>query len=149
MCEFCRQTLCVTMDGRHFFGLQRSPHTEPRPDKEGLQQILEGVEGLWSLERFYLPVQKSRATGDRVDAVREVYSGRLEYICLNSLQITTSVHWCTIWSYLNFRLEFVMPYTLQHTRDVRNLSAYGYDCCLITGFPFALVFTCTFTEWVT
>ena len=31
---------------------------------------------------------------------------------------------------------------------VPNLS-YEYDCDLITGFPFALVFTCTFTECVT
>ena len=54
----------------------------------------------------------------------------------------------TIWGYWNFRLEFVMPYISQHTRDVPNLS-YGYDCDLITGFPFALVFTCTFTECVT
>ena len=30
--------------------------------------------------------------------------------------------------YWNFRLEFVMPYTSQHTRDVPNLSAYEYDC---------------------
>ena len=53
------------------------------------------------------------------------------------------------WGYWNFRLEFVMPYISQHTRDVPNLSCY---CDLITafiGFPFALLFTCTFTECVT
>ena len=33
-----------------------------------------------------------------------------------------------------------MPYTSQHTRDVPNLS-YEYDCNLLTGFPFALVFS--------
>ena len=48
----------------------------------------------------------------------------------------------------NFRLEFVMPYISQHTRDVPNLSC-EYDCDLVTGFPFALVFRCTFTECVT
>ena len=35
---------------------------------------------------------------------------------------------------------FKMPYTSQHTRDVPNLSAYKYDCDLITGFSFALMF---------
>ena len=60
----------------------------------------------------------------------------------------TPVYWYTIWGYWNFRLEFVMPCTPQHTRDVPNLS-YEYDCDLITGFPFALVFTCTCTECVT
>ena len=36
-----------------------------------------------------------------------------------------------------------MPYTSQHTRDVPILS-YEYNRDLITGFPFVLVFTCTF-----
>ena len=37
-----------------------------------------------------------------------------------------------------------MPYTSQHTRDVPNLS---YEITyLITGFPFVLVFTCTFSH---
>ena len=53
------------------------------------------------------------------------------------------------WGYWNFRLKFMMPYKSKHTRDEPKLS---YDCDLITafiGFPFALVFTCTFTECVT
>ena len=54
-----------------------------------------------------------------------------------------------IWGYWNFRLEFVMPYTSQYTRDVPSHLSYEYGCHLITGFPFALVFTCTFTEFVT
>ena len=70
-------------------------------------------------------------------------------ICWHSLYPPRRI-WCsTIWGYWNFRLEFVMPRTSQQTRDVPKLS---YDCDLITafiGFPFALVFTCTFTECVT
>ena len=33
--------------------------------------------------------------------------------------------------------------------DALHITTHEYDCDLITGFPFALVFTCTFTECVT
>ena len=36
-----------------------------------------------------------------------VYSGRLEYNILLTFTLPTPVHWCTIWGYWNFRLEFV------------------------------------------
>ena len=83
------------------------------------------------------------------------------------------IYFATHW---NFQLEFVMPRTSQHTRDLPNVS-YDYDiwkhpvfrlllalCRLVglskrniiepsltafKGFPFALVFTCTFTEYIT
>ena len=76
-----------------------------------------------------------------------VYSGRLEHICWNSLLLVhTTVHWC----YWNFRLEYVMPYISQHTRDEPNLSyAWLRSHHYFIGFSFAVVLTCTFKEYVT
>ena len=49
---------------------------------------------------------------------------------------------------LEFSVRICDALQSQHTRDVANLS-YEYDCDLVTGFPFALVFTYTFTEYIT
>ena len=47
------------------------------------------------------------------------YSGRLEYICWNSLQIPIPVNWCTIWGYWHFRLD--LWYGTHHNTHVRYL----------------------------
>ena len=44
---------------------------------------------------------------------------------------------------LEFPVRICDALQSQNTRDVPNLS-YEYDCDLTTGFPFVLVFTCTF-----
>ena len=58
------------------------------------------------------------------------------------LKFTLDTHPGSLMHYLGL-LEFLVRIcdALQHTRDVPNLSD-EYDCDLITGFPFALVFTC-------
>ena len=65
------------------------------------------------------------------------------------LKFTPDTHPGLLMHYLGL-LEFLVRVcdALQHTRDVPNLSD-EYDCDLITGFPFALVFTCTFRPCVT
>ena len=60
-----------------------------------------------------------------------VYSGRLLRFVL-----PTPVHWCTLWGHWNFRLEFVMSQTSQHTRDLPNLSC---DCDLWRHLVFRLL----------
>ena len=51
------------------------------------------------------------------------------------------VHWCTIWGSYYWNLRWNL-WCVTHT-------THEYDCYLFTGFRFALVFTCTFTECVT
>ena len=67
-------------------------------------------------------------------------------VCSTFAEIHSTHPGSLAFGYWNFRLDFVMPHTSQHTRDLY------YDCDLITafiGFAFALVFTCTtFTEYM-
>ena len=49
--------------------------------------------------------------------------------------LPTPVHWCTIWDYWNFRLEFV-THTSQHTWDLPYLS---YDCVFWIHLVFLLL----------
>ena len=81
---------------------------------------------------------------------RLVFARKLGLFGVHLLKFTLDTYLGSLMHYLvgllEFRLEFAMPYTSQHTRDVPNLL---YDCHLITafiGFSFPLVFTCTFTD---
>ena len=72
-----------------------------------------------------------------------VYSGRFEYICWNSLYSPL------LSPTLGLPTRFIHALFGVHITGISGWKTQEYDCDLITGFRFALVFTCTFTECVT
>ena len=90
---------------------------------------------------------------------------------LQKFTLPTPMHWCTIWGYWNFRLEFVMPHTT-HPRPTYDYNLWKHvvfrlllalfwlvglskrriiepSLTAFTGFPSALLFTCMFMECIT
>lgn len=70
MCEYCRQTPCVTTDSREFLGFRRAHvqnHVRRRKDYKKYWKGLKDC-GLWK-DPIYL--SRKEELGDRVDAVRE------------------------------------------------------------------------------